>query len=600
MRSCLVLVAAFLVLGAVGAPTMSVRLTRKSGEVETRMVRPEPAGERVWRFRVPRASIPADTAVIDLVSDRLRGRSGEDGWYMTGRGDVGFFATEVTNMTFNLASHPWVWQAYYAMATKAGVYMAVLDGYRFEASLRMDVVAGVWTACPRYDVRRSGFAPYEDITLTWYEFPAGTDYNELAKVYRRHREANDASIRPMRERMKENPYLERLGRSVHLRIMHAIKARPSDAEPKVRMTFARALDYLKELKANGIDDLSVCLAGWQHGGYDGACPTVFPVLESLGGEEGLRQLIRGGQSLGYVVDSHSNYTDCYPASDLWRDGGIACRDAAGKLCENGFWAGGRARNLCLRNAWETFLPAQLERMAQLGFRGAAYVDVFSCVAPYRCCDAAHPANSGEQARYELKVVARCRQLFGGFASEMNMDHMIGHVDYMNYAGTSLRSLKEPKPGAKKPWYSKVVPFYELAFHDVALATADRWTQGYVTGEALLKNIEFGGRPILYSYDTAKLADMKRIYGVFLKYRHLMPEAMTHHEEVAPGVFRTSYANGDATLVNYGEVPVSVNGATVPARGWTLCRGAASFDAANRGADGGSRSNAAGCAASPRP
>lgn len=553
------------------APKMEAVFTLSGGRTETRAVAAEPCGERAWRFRLPKESVPEGTTAIDLFSDRLCGRSGGAGWYMSGRGNIGVFEAAVTNSTFNLASHPWLWQAYYSMATPEGVYMAILDGYKFEASVRMRVKDGVWTASPRYDVKKSGFAPYEDVTVTWYEFPAGTDYNTLAKAYRRHRAANDPSIRPMKERMRENPHLEKLCRSVHLRCMHAIKRKPTDPEPKVNVTFDRELELLKELKAAGVDDLSLCVAGWQFAGYDGACPSVFPVPEALGGEEALRRLVRGGQELGYIVDAHSNYTDCYPGSPLWNDGDIACKDREGKMGKNGVWAGGQAYNLCLRNAWEKFIPEQLDKMAELGFRGAAYVDVFSCVTPYRCCDPRHPANSAEQAKYQLMIVEKCRKLFGGFASEMNMDHMIGHVDYMNYASTSIRSMMEAGKTGKKTRFAKIVPFYELAFHDVALSTADRWTQGYVSGDKLLKNIEFGGRPILYSYDRSKLGDMKRLYAEFVKYRHLMPEEMTRHAEVAPNVFRTSYANGESTLVNYNETAVTVDGTAVPAKGWTLCR-----------------------------
>lgn len=45
--------------------------------------------------------------------------------------------------------------------------------------------------------------------------------------------------------------------------------------------------------------------------------------------------------------------------------------------------------------------------------------------------------------------------------------------------------------------------------------------------------------------------------------------MEDHAEVSPGVWKTSYANGEAVVVNYGDKPVVVDGVEVPAEGWKL-------------------------------
>ena len=33
-----------------------------------------------------------------------------------------------------------------------------------------------------------------------------------------------------------------------------------------------------------MDDIAVCVNGFQNGGYDGRCPTTFPICEEAGGE----------------------------------------------------------------------------------------------------------------------------------------------------------------------------------------------------------------------------------------------------------------------------------------------------------------------------
>lgn len=125
------------------------------------------------------------------------------------------------------------------------------------------------------------------------------------------------------------------------------------------------------------------------------------------------------------------------------DGGnIACKfpDGTVQRCHDAF-AGGRAYRLCLKNAWETFLPGELERIAALGFRGAHYIDVFTAVFPYSCWDPRHRANRKEIAAYQRKVVERCIELFGGFSSECDMDHLIGLVDYANYNTREIKNAQ---------------------------------------------------------------------------------------------------------------------------------------------------------------
>ncbi len=59
------------------------------------------------------------------------------------------------------------------------------------------------------------------------------------------------------------------------------------------------------------------------------------------------------------------------------------------------------------------------------------------------------------------------------------------------------------------------------------------------------------------------------WDVYAQLNHLQFVYMEDHAEVAPGVWKTSYANGEAVVVNYGDKPVVVDGVEVPAEGWKL-------------------------------
>jgi hypothetical protein len=110
----------------------------------------------------------------------------------------------------------------------------------------------------------------------------------------------------------------------------------------------------------------------------------------------------------------------------------------------------------------------------------------------------------------------------------------------------------------------------------------------------LKAVEFSARPCFYFYAKfltignnwmgnedlgcstdeelkASVAKVKEGYDVYRRLRHLQLEFVESHDELAPGVFRTGYSNGEAVVVNYTSEPFDCNGTTIAAEGWRLVR-----------------------------
>jgi hypothetical protein len=379
--------------------------------------------------------------------------------------------------------------------------------------------------------------------------------------------------------MKHQKYLETLAKSFPVRMPIAGKPfnRKTDSidftpqtEHKVNVgcSFENGEKILKKMKETGMDDVAVCVCGWQTGGYDGRCPATFPVCPEAGSEAGLKALIKAGQDQGYIVDGHSNYTDAFTCSPMWSED-IISKSPEGKLELNGAWSGGRAYNLCLTNAWNTFLPSELEKIAALGFRGAHYIDVFTAVSPYRCSDPKHPANRKQQGEVQDKVAQKCREMMGGFASECGFDHFIDKVDYINYVCAPMRSKREHPNNPSNQMIDTFVPFWELVYHDVVLSNPDKITQGKLSTEDNLKLVEFGGRPIFYSVSESNMKDLKASYDQFMKLRHLQLEEIMTHKKLADGVFLITYSDGSRIIVNYTDKPFAYDGETTAAKDFKL-------------------------------
>ena len=162
-------------------------------------------------YGVKTKDMPDDARAVTLHLDIATAKKGEDGWWLCGRGAIGYFRHDEFASG---ESFPWTQLPYFAMKTPRSTFIAVLDGARYDLSVRIRAENGVYRAFPEY--RLHPYAPEmrEDITITVYELPATADYNEMAKVYRRHREAQNPDIVPLKKRMKNSPYLERLVKSL--------------------------------------------------------------------------------------------------------------------------------------------------------------------------------------------------------------------------------------------------------------------------------------------------------------------------------------------------------------------------------------------------
>ena len=537
------------------------------------------------RYTLPAAEA-AKAQVVQFRLERAKAAKGEEGFWMGGRGVVGYFTRDgmkwVNGARF--MDHPYI-----AMKTPRGSCVAIVEGMRFEFDAAVEAKDGRYQAYPSWNIEKHAFGNvYEDLSLVVYDLGKGADWNAMAKAYRRRVLAREGAVRkvePLKERAKARPHLLKMANSIALRRVHALKpfvfkdpahdvdfTPETEKAPECRYSFEQTLAFLRKLKGLGVDDVAFCVAGWQDGGYDGRCPSSFPVSPVVGGEKGLRELIRGGQALGYIVDGHSNYTDCYAVSPMWDGGNIACKGPDGKplRCHDAF-AGGRAYNLCLKNAWDTFLPGELERIAGLGFHGAHYIDVFTAVFPYACCDERHPANRREIAAVQRKVVERCVELFGGFSSECDMDHLVGLVDYVNYNTREIKNSKAALAKGGKLPFDRIVPFSELAFHDYQLANPDKSTQEFPEGQDWLDLVEFGGRPIVYNFTDDDAERIRDLYLKFKPLRHLQVEEMVEHRDVATGVVRVTYGDGSRVYVNHTKADVSADGVTVPAENYVLIK-----------------------------
>lgn len=578
------------------AEAAEVRIRRgtpkKTTRVETRAVDLQPLAGGGLRFTLPKEEIPADAWSVEVVPPFMRARKGDDGYWIQARGTYGRLDQDDGTYVKDRQLMP-------VFGLKRGdtLWYGHVKTWRFDYDFVTVAQKGAYETFPRFrcDRVKAFFTnAYDDIVVDYRPLTgAAADYNGLAHAYRAY-QLERGAVRTIKDRMKESPELAYLCDAIVVRIQtHAAKPIPDAQDAKlffkrgeeppvvVHMPFGVTEEFLQALKDAGVDKLSICSAGWQDGGYDGRVPGHFPIGAEAGGAEAFGRLVEKARRLGYQFALHASNTDGYMCSRLWSEDWV-CKRADGALDKGGLWAGGQCYWVCQKYAWEHWLPQEMKAMAALGIRGPHYIDVYSATYPQRCGDPRHPCTPEQMAAFQNTILAEGRRLMGGAASESGYDHVAGNLDYINYVERDLKLLDE---GRLPKLATGVYPLWELVYHGIILYTSDRWCQNHTRGKCLykleksgdprwmegdgvedprvaLKIVEFGGRPIFYTYKFADVPRIKKAWDEFVPVRHLQKEQMTRHDTLAPGVFRTTFGDGSKIVSNYGAAPYDWKGQAV--------------------------------------
>ena len=526
-------------------------------------------------------SVPEDLQfenikTIDICPEEPAAYEGDNGYFVYPNNFIGYFKNkEGLEDLFELDSIP-------IFGIKKGNILKAfyVIGMHFDAKLVSGAKDGEYYYYIRFYI--NGEKPYEKIEIRGDELAGDdADYSGLGRWYRRIKLENNDCV-PMKDRM--TPELNYAKDSVYVRIRMCWKPVPpkvleqtAETEPEIYVacTFEDVEKLMREFKRQEIDKAEFCLVGWNIGGHDGRYPTLFPVEPKLGGETGLRKLLKTAKELGYVVSCHTNSSDCYSISDRWKDG-IAVKKKDGSNSTNSAWSGGTMYQLCAEKAWE-FAKNDLPQVADLGFGGLHYLDVMTSVKPPKCYDENHSLTRGETVEYYHKIAELCHEIFGGFSSEGGNDFMAKYLDFALYTAYS-----DPF----KPWDNfmgdESVPLWQIVYHGIIMSNPyqKKTVNAPLNGmESMLKSMEYGGRPVLYFYskfvensvnggwavggddfvinDPVKLENgvskIKSYADCYSEFSHLQTEFMEKHERIGCDKYKITYSNGEEVVVDYGSI-----------------------------------------------
>ncbi len=526
------------------------------------------------RLTIPKLNIPKDAKELYAFDNCFTAKVGEDGFFMGGKD----FSRYSGFKTFFKKRADFRYTSYFKAVSMLGVknsigtFIAVPTGMRYDWQILLYKENDTYHIGLYYNLEK--FEIYEDIVIDIFMLPENASHVDMAKRYRTYMLEEYGCV-PIKERVKTQKELAYCVEAPEIRIRMGWKPAPPEVleqtvenEPEmyVALTFERVKDIVDALKQEGVEKAELCLVGWNKSGHDGRWPDAFPVEESLGGEEALRDLIEYTQKNGYQIVCHTNSTDCYHISEKWDGGDIAAKGKNGKPITTASWSGGTMYDICPKHAYE-HAKEILPKTADLGFRGLHYIDVISIVPPRICFDEKHPVNSRESVEYYNKIALLAKEKFGGFSSEGHFDAYMNVLDSCLYARFN-RTVEH--------MFDEGVNLYEIISHGIVLSTPATNVVNYPikTPEDRLQLFEHADRPSFYYYSKFRSdgswlgnedlicdsdEDLKRSAGIIAKgckeyaeLSYLQYEFIENIEEIAEGVFVTEFSDGSKLYANHNQ------------------------------------------------
>ena len=587
-----------------GVENVSI-VAKKSGKiVSTNIVDLVKTDDGANRLLIKKENVPTDVDVFEIYPDTAIANKGDNGYFIFSRGEYINF----TRDNYKLERVRNVMPVFGAKTQKE-TFVAIGKTMRHEYSLNAIVENGVHKMYIKFQPKKIAGGIYEDIVFDFYTLTGNdANYSGMGRKYRQLRLAS-GDIKPIKERIKTNKQLAQSWDRILARlVVCGVMPTPQKDNlhfkelPPVRVlaSFDKQKEIISELKKAGIKEVSLVLAGWQRGGFNGCCPDIFPIPEEFGGETKLRKLIKYASENGYPLTPNADHTCAYYCANMWdKDYVIKCQDK--HLKEMGIFGGGRMHYICLKRSWELFIKKQMEQIKALGFEGSYYIDVFSARPPDECFDTNHFATKKDIAKIQNEILSYARELFGSVYSEGGYDHCIGNIEGANYtSGMDFYSIVRRKEQGLEPLFDGIYPLWEIVYHGIILSTPGRTTQnnviecffkkdifkqdkGYdpwkplpkdwlesdIFKDRMLRLIEWGARPSIYDLTTATIPELKAMYDFYEPYKRLQLEFMDSHEELAKDVFLVKYSDSTEVVVNRSDRPFEYNAQKVESKSYKI-------------------------------
>ena len=426
-----------------------------------------------------------------------------------------------------------------------------------------------------------------DETLTQrYRFVDSGSYVDMAKEYRGYLEEQYGDSLTVNSDTEAPVAVEIVGAVDKVKQIVGIPV----SRPLKLTTYSEAEEMIRELKSEGMNNLSVKLSGWCNGGVNQKILRKAKTISDLGSKKDLQSMVDSAKALGVDV-----YLD-----------GVTQYEYDSNLF-NGFFSFTDAARFISKERAELFVYSAVTYSAREGVD--SYYLLHSDLAQEMAENLEAAANSygaGVSFRdtgmdlsadyYKKNMVSRQQTMVNQKEQLKSMsDAGTGIMINMGNEYAAVYSdiiTNMDLQGSEYTILDAYVPFYQMALHGYVNYTGYPLNICGNTEDELLRSAEYGAglyftlmresafalQKTLYTeyYGSDYAAWHDRMLEIYTRYNaelgHTFNQEMTNHEVLTSDLSCTTYEDGTKVYVNYGYAAAETpDGVQVPARDYKVVR-----------------------------
>lgn len=427
----------------------------------------------------------------------------------------------------------------------------------------------------------------EEKLVQRYRFVDSNSYVDMAKTYQQYLLERYASDMALNDDTQTPVALEVVGAVDKVKQVLGVPV----SRPLRLTSYKETTDILRQLKEDGMENLSVKLTGWMNGGVRQQILTDVDLVSELGSKKDLKALSAYAAENG--IDLYLNGITNYAIDSGVTDGFVLYTDAARLVSKEKVELNDyrvvtyikdkdSADAFYLLHADNILEMAENLKAAAVKYQaGVSFQDIGDVVSSDFYKNAPVSRQTAKQ-----KQEAKLKEI-----SDSGMRIMVNKGNDYALAYSDIVTNMDLN-GSEYTIIDQAVPFYQLAIHGYVNYTGEalNLTQNY--RQELLKSAEYGAglyfaamhedafalQKTLYTeYFGADFASWHdRMQEIYTRYNqelgHTFNQQMTDHAYVAEKTACTTYEDGTRVYVNYDYEDVTVaDGIVVPARDFLVVR-----------------------------
>ncbi len=353
-------------------------------------------------------------------------------------------------------------------------------------------------------------------------------------------------------------------------------------------TFEQAIDILSEMKEKGIDNINLRLLGYNKGGYRSYITKSINPEKKLGGKNGLKNLLAFANENGIKTFLGGELLEIYLRGKGFNASKDAARTLSNAIVFQFNWSVYQEKTT-LGKPWILTSPRKVKSFVE-SFVSSAKRFGFTSVALDSIGDLLYSDQRRNNTLFIDKAIEVWRDTLKSTQEQTENLMVTGGNAYTFPYVTNIVNV--PLEDSRLTLTTRTVPFYQMVIHGYIEYSGEPSNLRYNPKEQFLRMIEYGAVPHFFlmhaKSSELKRSDFNKYYSLCYfdwaedaleeyktvkeAYKDIYDKVMVKHEELAKGVYKTTYENGVSIIVNYNDTYYSKGGVTVKPKSFTVAKG----------------------------